>query len=94
MRISKQIRYRMCRLNEQSALYKQWESSTLNNAEAPLVASRMFFSRNRGYPTALLSVIPYDNVEEKARQERKRTEITHWLKIFKQPVRDWRGVYF
>jgi hypothetical protein len=59
-----------------------------------LLASRLFFSRNRGYPTALLSVIPYDNVEEKARQERKRAEVNHWLRIFKQPVRDWRGVSY
>jgi hypothetical protein len=97
VRVSKQIRYRMCRLNEQSALYKQWESATLNSdAEeaVPLVSSRMFFSRNRGYPTALLSVIPYDNVEEKARQERKRAEVNRWLRVYKQPVRDWRGVSY
>jgi hypothetical protein len=84
----------MCRLQEQSALYKQWESTTLNSGEAPLLPARMFFSRNRGYPTSLLSVIPYDNMEEKARQERKRTEANHWLRIYKQPVRDWRGVSY
>jgi hypothetical protein len=98
MRVSKQIRYRMCRLNEQSAMYKQWEAAALNDspdgAASPLLSSRMFFSRNRGYPTALLSVIPYDNVQEKARQERKRAEVSHWLRIYKQPVRDWRGVSY
>ena len=84
----------MSRLNEQSAIYKQWESSTLNGNDQSLLNSRLFFSRNRGYPTALLSVIPYDNEEEKARQERKRADANHWLKIYKQPVRDWRGVSY
>lgn len=83
-------------------MYKQWEDATLNSQHQlqedsqpqPLMSSRMFFSRNRGYPTALLSVIPYDNKEEKSRQEQKRAEANHWLRVYKQPVRDWRGVSY
>lgn len=92
--VNAQMRYKMSRLNDQSAFFKQWESSALNMDDSPLLSSRVFFSRSRGYPASLLSIIAYDNNEEKARQERVRAEANHWLRIFKQPVRDWRGMSY
>jgi hypothetical protein len=51
----------------------------------------MFYSRARGYPVAVFSVIKYDAGEEKAKIAKLRAEDQRGLEVFELPQRDWRG---
>eukprot|EP01041_Mallomonas_annulata_P009803 gene9803-20392_t len=100
-RIPIHFRFRMNRFNELSAVVRQWEESLIrgqsNGADdtpQPLLESRIFYSRARGYPTAVFSVIKYAPEEEAKRLERQRTEDSRGLQVFMQPVRDWRGTSY
>lgn len=88
------IRYRLLRLSEQSALVRQWEDGMLRDTSLPLLSSRLFFSRSRGYPLCVSSVNGYAPQEEKRRQEKQKIEDNRGVEVFKQPVRDWRGISY
>jgi hypothetical protein len=59
-----------------------------------ILSSRMFHSRSRGYPVCVSSVVAYAPEAERARLERNRNQDVLSLQVFKQPVRDWRGVSY
>lgn len=100
-RVPLQFRYQLSRPTGPSALVRQWEDSLLRGQctgvgqpPQPLLESRVFCSRVRGYPTAVFSVVKYAPEEEAKRQEARRTEDTRGLDIFVLPQRDWRGVSY
>lgn len=103
VRIPFQFRYLMQRISDQSVVIRQWEDQLLMHgnttatatpaitANKPLLASRMFFSRARSYPTMVFSVIKYDAGEERAKIDKIRAGDQKGLEVFKLPSRDWRG---
>lgn len=107
VRIPAALRYRMYRHTEHSAVVRQWEDlHVLGKADAnidknvsqnysstqTILCSRQFFSRARGYPMAVASIIPYAPDDEKAKLRRLQTEDAR--NIFKEPQRDWRGISY
>lgn len=83
------FRYQVHRITEQSAVIRHWEDQLLSKGQ--LQNSRLFFSRARGYPSAVFSVIKYDAGEEKARIERLKADDQKGMEVFELPKRDWRG---
>lgn len=75
----------------QSAMVRQWEEKTL---ETPILGSRLFFSRSRGYPVCISSVVKYAPEEERLKRQRQQhgDELGH--EVFVLPQRDWRGVSY
>ena len=53
-------------------------------------SARMFFSRSRGYPNAVSSIIAYVPEKEYARLVREKAR-NEGLQVFQLPSRDWRG---
>ena len=96
-RMNPDIRYKMSKLTELSALVRQWEDSMLRiheESQQDLLSSRIFYSRARGYPVCVLSVLQYAPEAERAKLERKKNEDSQGLEVFKQPARDWRGISY
>ena len=72
----------------------QWEDSLIRGTgptSQPLLESRVFFSRVRGYPSCVMSVIKYAPEKEAAKLERQRIEDQRGEEVFFLPSRDWRG---
>lgn len=147
VRLQSDVRFKMAKTTELSALVRQWEDTWLysNQREGPggiavpdgkgksgvsvagvgagpvgagavsagagaaaggvggagvgkrpqgILTSRMFHSRSRGYPVCVSSIVAYAPDAERARLERNRNQDLLSLQVFKQPVRDWRGVSY
>jgi hypothetical protein len=69
-------------------------ASGLGKRPQGILSSRMFHSRSRGYPVCVSSIVAYAPEAERARLERNRNQDVLSLQVFKQPVRDWRGVSY
>lgn len=72
-RVPPELRYRILRLNElnQHARLLKWEEQLLKSNVVPLLHTRIMFSRARGYPSAVCSIVTYNAGKEKKRQERQ-----------------------
>ncbi len=96
-RINPDIRYKMSKLTDQSAVIRQWEDTLLRGLGEPtqnLLASRIFYSRARGYPVCVMSVLQYNTEAERAKMERTKNIDSFGLEVYKQPARDWRGISY
>jgi hypothetical protein len=64
-----------------------------NASSSSSSSSRLFYSRSRGYPNVVSSVIGYAPEKENARIEAERAR-NEGLQVFQLPTRDWRGVTY
>ena len=93
-RLPTQLRYHMA---VHSAAVRQWEDRTLSTSSAtstigqPLLASRLFYSRVRSYPTLVSSVIKYDARKEHNKLARLNAVDAKGREVFEVIKRDWRG---
>lgn len=96
-RFSPELRYKQSKLLEHAAVMRQWEDSLLRGAgeyRQQLLPSRIFYSRARGYPLCVMSVLHYAPEAEQAKMDKEMNVDTQGLSAFNQPVRDWRGNSF
>ena len=64
-----------------------------NTHHSTMLDSRCFFSRSRGYPSCLHSIIAYTPEAEKARLA-KQAQYSLGADVYKVPQRDWRGTSY
>jgi hypothetical protein len=96
-RVSAEFRYKQAKLLEQAAVVRHWEDSLLSGAaeyKQQLLPSRIFYSRARGYPLCVMSVLQYVPEAEQAKMEKNKNVDSQGLAAFNQSVRDWRGNSF
>lgn len=93
------FRYQQNKVTDQSAMVRQWEDQMLsgttvtnsNGIPQQLLSFRLFFTKARGYPSMVCSIIKYDAGEEKAKMEKIKAVDQKGLEVYKLPIRDWRG---
>lgn len=93
-KLSTELRYKQAKLLEQAAVMRHWEDSLLRGVgeyKQQILPSRLFYSRARGYPVCVMSVLHYAPEAEQAKMDKEMNVDSQGLTAFDQPVRDWRG---
>ena len=93
-RVNEELRYKQGKLHENAAVVRHWEDTLLRGigeCKQQLLPSRLFYSRARGYPLCVMSVVHYAPEAEKAKMEKNLNVDSEGLTVFNLPLRDWRG---